>query len=327
MAEQQMPDEQGGRPVPYSWQEGAEEEALEQGGAPDKELVEPKADAPAPHRHPAKQRPQQPLTKGTVALYILVILAVVSSITVVTRYNWPGVIVAVTCAIAAGLVGLRIKRGSRIEAEAKFRKKMADRPIVPDKLDAILGPSERVYVIQHEHPLTMTWWISVVVATNCLIGYWIAASDIDSTSAGRLVAGGLWLAAMVVPVYKLIEWRRTLFVITSKNIVLFTGVFTTKHKRMPLAALTDAAATYPWHGKLLAGLRIVGTRYGTFTLESAGQDQAINAVGLMAGIETLEYILMALVQGDDPYPIELDLSELPDPPHYDDEGGAYPPPY
>lgn len=271
------------------------------GGATDDLYDQDAPEPPAPQRQPA-----QPLTPRTTTLILLACTALISIIWVAVHFTWPGVAVAIVSGLAAAQLGLVAARGPRKAAEVAYKKKLAAPPKAPERVLDILAPDEQVHVVAHDHPITVAHWFAAICLIQLLSGWMIGSSNILSSGPGAGVVAALWLAAMAVPVYRLIEWRRTVFIITNKSILLFTGVFTQEHNQMALVALTDVKALTPWHSTWLTAMRWTGIRYGTFWLETAGQRQAINAVGLMAGIDTLEYILRSLVQGRDPYEDEGD---------------------
>ena len=68
----------------------------------------------------------------------------------------------------------------------------------------------------------------------------------------------------------MLNWRRDWFVATDKRFLLFYGFIRRKVAMMPLLKVTDMT-----YDRSLLG-RIVG--YGTFVLESAGQEQALSDI-------------------------------------------------
>ncbi|UJH69758.1 PH domain-containing protein [Ornithinimicrobium sp. INDO-MA30-4] len=79
-----------------------------------------------------------------------------------------------------------------------------------------------------------------------------------------------WLFLVGRLLWKLLEWRNEWFVATDKRLLLTYGLFTTKVAMMPLGKVTDMN-----FGRSITG-RILG--YGTFTMESAGQEQAMRQI-------------------------------------------------
>ena len=107
-----------------------------------------------------------------------------------------------------------------------------------------------------------------------LAGLVIAA--VISTTVARHnsgVVGFVWIAWAVVLlwlVYKVWEWSQDYFIVTSRRMLLATGVITRKVAMMPLVKVTDMSFQRSSLGRLLG--------YGEFILESAGQDQALRRV-------------------------------------------------
>ena len=79
-----------------------------------------------------------------------------------------------------------------------------------------------------------------------------------------------WLILVVRLAWKLLEWRNEWFVATDKRLLMTYGLFTHRVAMMPLRKVTDMN-----YGRSVIG-RILG--YGTFTLESAGQEQAMHRI-------------------------------------------------
>lgn len=79
-----------------------------------------------------------------------------------------------------------------------------------------------------------------------------------------------WLGLVARMVWKLLEWRNEWFVATDKRLLMTYGLITHRVAMMPLRKVTDMNYARPLLG------RFVG--YGTFTLESAGQDQAMREI-------------------------------------------------
>jgi hypothetical protein len=69
---------------------------------------------------------------------------------------------------------------------------------------------------------------------------------------------------------RVIEWFQNYFVVTSQRMLLTSGLVTRKVAMMPLVKVTDMSFQRNFQGRLLG--------YGTFILESAGQDQALRIV-------------------------------------------------
>ncbi|MFV0535074.1 MAG: PH domain-containing protein [Cumulibacter sp.] len=78
------------------------------------------------------------------------------------------------------------------------------------------------------------------------------------------------LAAIVRLAYLILEWRLERFVITDQRMMLVGGVITRQVAVMPMRKVTDLTFEKPLIGQIFG--------YGTFIVESAGQDQALSRI-------------------------------------------------
>src|SRR6266436_1911048 len=85
-----------------------------------------------------------------------------------------------------------------------------------------------------------------------------------------LIIWALWSVLMVRLIWQAINWAVDYFVITSKRILLTSGVFTRSVAMMPLSKVTDMSFRRSLAGRSLG--------YGEFVVESAGQDQALRTI-------------------------------------------------
>ncbi len=140
---------------------------------------------------------------------------------------------------------------------------------VPNAVNKYLLPHEHQVITVRKHPAVLIGPIAISLA-----GLVIAA--VVSTTVARHnsgVVGFVWIAWAVVLlwlVYKVWEWSQDYFIVTSRRMLLATGVITRKVAMMPLVKVTDMSFQRSSLGRLLG--------YGEFILESAGQDQALRRV-------------------------------------------------
>ena len=140
---------------------------------------------------------------------------------------------------------------------------------VPNAVNKYLLPHEHQVITVRKHPAVLIKPIVVV-----LIGLVIAA--VVSTTIARHqagVVGFVWIAWAVLLLwlfYKVWEWTQDYFIVTSRRMLLATGVITRKVAMMPLVKVTDMSFQRSSLGRLLG--------YGEFILESAGQEQALRVV-------------------------------------------------
>ncbi len=78
------------------------------------------------------------------------------------------------------------------------------------------------------------------------------------------------LALAAYLAWQVAEWRREFLVTTDKRLLLVSGLIETTVSTMPLRKVTDLSYVRSVPGHLLG--------YGTFVLESAGQDQAMRTI-------------------------------------------------
>ena len=120
--------------------------------------------------------------------------------------------------------------------------------------------------------------LMAVAAT--VFAFWVDVK-ISLSPGGQLLHNGsllLWWVAAGWLVWRILNWRRDWFVATDKRFLLFYGFIRRRVAMMPLLKVTDMT-----YDRSLLG-RIVG--YGTFVLESAGQDQALSRIDHVPDADT-----------------------------------------
>lgn len=132
----------------------------------------------------------------------------------------------------------------------------------------LLPGETAVAEIRHHRIVLLKPALVVLAATALCLWLDISVSDANSGILGYLWL--LWLGVLGWAGWQWIEWRHTRVVATDKRIVLFEGWINHKVSMMPLKKVTDMG-----YERSLLG-RILG--YGTFVLESAGQDQALSSI-------------------------------------------------
>ena len=137
-------------------------------------------------------------------------------------------------------------------------------------LDRYLLRGEHLVAEIHRHRIVLLKpFLAVVGAAALAIWIDLNVGGTGSSPVVRLV----WAAALVVLAWALwrwAEWRNERFVVTDKRILLFRGFVTKRVPMMPLTKVTDMTYERSILGRLLG--------YGTFVLESAGQDQALSRI-------------------------------------------------
>lgn len=140
-------------------------------------------------------------------------------------------------------------------------------------LGRYLLDGERTLTAVHQHWAKVAEPVASVVAGLALV----LALDSTLPASLGIVANLLWWAWFALigrGLWKILEWRHDWFVATDKRLILTSGLITQKVAMMPLAKVTDMSYNRSPLGRLLG--------YGTFVMESAGQDQALHSVEWVA---------------------------------------------
>jgi membrane protein YdbS with pleckstrin-like domain len=148
----------------------------------------------------------------------------------------------------------------------------------PASVNRYLLPHETQVIMVRRHPAIL------MVPVGMVLGGLIVAGLLSNTiaeQAGQLAnwVWWLWLALLAWFVWKVAEWSVDYFVITNQRMLLTTGLITRKVAMMPMGKVTDMSFERPIVGRMLG--------YGTFVLESAGQDQALRTVDYLPYPEQL----------------------------------------
>ncbi len=110
----------------------------------------------------------------------------------------------------------------------------------------------------------------------------------------------IWIGIMVYVGWKLMDWWYDRFILTNKRIMVVNGLVTRTVGMMPLARVTDMKYEQSPLGRLL--------NYGTFVVESAGQDQALRTVKPLPNPN--ELYLRIVEEMYEPEAVEARLSRL-----------------
>lgn len=136
-------------------------------------------------------------------------------------------------------------------------------------LERYLLRGEEVVVATRHH-----WAKLVEPVFTVLVGFlaiaWLGGVLERSTGEPALWLWWMWFALVARLGWMLLEWRNEWFVATDKRLLKTYGLITHRVAMMPLRKVTDMN-----YGRSALG-RVLG--YGTFLMESAGQDQALREV-------------------------------------------------
>ena len=133
-----------------------------------------------------------------------------------------------------------------------------------------LFPTERYRGEWKRHWIHLSGPLAIGAGATLLLGYlagFLTKQDINGLVTTAVL---LWLAVISWVAWKVFDWYFDRFILTNKRVMVVNGIITRKVAMMPLLRVTDMKYEQSALGRLLS--------YGTFVLESAGQDQALREV-------------------------------------------------
>jgi uncharacterized membrane protein YdbT with pleckstrin-like domain len=139
----------------------------------------------------------------------------------------------------------------------------------PTQINKYLLPHEEQVITVRKHPAVLVKPISYVIGGLIVAG--VLTEFIGRHNGIALLV--IWLAWLGLLGYlgqQTLIWAINYFVVTSQRMMLTSGLITRKVAMMPLTKVTDMSFQRSFQGQVLG--------YGTFILESAGQDQAFRVV-------------------------------------------------
>lgn len=156
----------------------------------------------------------------------------------------------------------------------------------PASVNRYLLPHEQSVITMRRHPAVLLGPVGVVLGSLIAAGI-LSNTAVASSAAALAVLWWLWLLVLVWFVWKVAEWSVAYFVITSARLLLTTGLITRQVNMMPLGKVTDMRFERTLVGRLLG--------YGTFVMESAGQDQALSKINYVPYPEQLYLEVVGLI--------------------------------
>ncbi|MGH3682653.1 MAG: PH domain-containing protein [Natronosporangium sp.] len=134
-----------------------------------------------------------------------------------------------------------------------------------------LFPTERYRGEWKRHLISLGWPITIGLLGTFALG-WLSGLAARWVGAGwlTLVLVLVWLGVMGYVAWRVADWHFDRFILTNKRVMKVSGIITRKVAMMPLLRVTDMKYEQSPLGRML--------NYGTFVLESAGQDQALREV-------------------------------------------------
>ena len=141
-------------------------------------------------------------------------------------------------------------------------------PGIPAELDRYLTTAEKIVFRTRLHWIRIAGpWLQFFLALLVLA---VLDSKLPRNTRARDILVFLLLLILARALWRTFEWYREWFVGTDRRLMLTLGIITRKVAMIPLSKVTDMRYDRPPIGQVLG--------YGSFILESAGQDQAFREV-------------------------------------------------
>ena len=139
-----------------------------------------------------------------------------------------------------------------------------------DLVRRYLFPTEKFRGEWRRHWIHLIKKLTVGVVATFVLGYLSGYFAKQNIASGLTILVFAWIAVMGWVLWDVAEWYYDRFILTNKRVMLIEGIISRKVAMMPLARVTDMKYTQSALGRVLG--------YGTFEIESAGQDQALRNV-------------------------------------------------
>ena|SRR3984957_6749384 len=159
---------------------------------------------------------------------------------------------------------------------------------VPAAVYRVLLPHERRVITVRFHPAVLIRPVAETLGGLALAGLLSTIAHLTTTIL--LVIWLAWLVLVVRLLFRIYSWLEDYFVVTSQRLLLAEGVFKKTVNMMPLGKVTDMRF------ERSATARLLG--YGTFIVESAGQDQALSKIDHLPYPEQLYIEVCGLIFKD-----------------------------
>ena len=159
---------------------------------------------------------------------------------------------------------------------------------VPATVYRVLLPHEVTAITVRFHPAVLIRPVAETLGGLALAGLLSTLAHPDGTVL--LVIWLAWLVLVIRLLFYIYQYLEDYFVVTSQRLLLAKGVFKKTVNMMPLSKVTDMRFERSPVGRLLG--------YGTFVVESAGQDQALRTIDHLPYPEQLYLEVCGLIFKD-----------------------------
>ncbi len=139
----------------------------------------------------------------------------------------------------------------------------------PAEVAKYLLPNETCVAMVRRHPAVLLGPSALAIG-GLLAAFALTATLLRNDDLLIWIVWGLWGLLMLRLIWVAVNWSVDYFVITSKRILLTSGVFTRNVAMMPLTKVVDMSFQRSFTGRMLG--------YGDFIVESAGRDQALRVI-------------------------------------------------
>jgi membrane protein YdbS with pleckstrin-like domain len=133
-----------------------------------------------------------------------------------------------------------------------------------------LFPTEKFRGEWKRHWIQLAKELTIGLVATLLMGYATGYMAKHNIPSGVTIVILVWLVIMIWICWRVGDWWFDRFILTNKRVMLVNGIITRKVAMMPLLRVTDMKYVQSPLGRML--------NYGTFELESAGQEQALRRV-------------------------------------------------
>ncbi|MBO0870417.1 MAG: PH domain-containing protein [Micromonosporaceae bacterium] len=133
-----------------------------------------------------------------------------------------------------------------------------------------LFPTEKFRGEWRKHPIKLWKELVVVIGATLILGWatgWFGTHNQRSLTTFAVI---VWILVLLFVGWRTLDWWYDRFILTNKRIMVVSGLVTRTVGMMPLVRVTDMKYEQSPLARLL--------NYGTFVVESAGQDQALRTV-------------------------------------------------
>lgn len=159
---------------------------------------------------------------------------------------------------------------------------------VPAAVYRVLLPHERRVITVRFHPAVLIRPVAEALGGLALAGLLSTIAHLSGTVL--LVIWLAWLVLVIRLLIRVYQWLEDYFVVTSARLLLAVGIFKKTVNMMPLSKVTDMRFERSPMGRILG--------YGTFIVESAGQEQALHKVDHLPYPEQLYLEVCGLIFKD-----------------------------